>query len=746
MRRKFLSLTTLLLALTLLQVSTPFSFATFMPGYYNSTVASVSMDPIPVDTLTMLTFNSTYDSQVYALLVSNPTQFSFNMSLYVDSAPPGPFTSVYFNVNLRGSGTEYIPHLNQQLFEVNQFWSDNWWWLTLGYSDTSYTEFLTIQSGWLILEFDFDWDDPTDQLSVNFTLSQLYDLDTAQSFMWDQDILTSWQDDMEWEACTFMLPEANLYNVSLYGEMDYTTTGSWGGNLNFQPFMDVDFLDRTYGSLLPIDTYNPSFAIPAGAGSGNANWTYWELYKLAPDDYYLFGQIGTFEYLNSSSVSLQMNIEPLGMSMLEINQTINLSFDSTPTGSLAYVGIHAPQMYTYELYFDNHIGANWSVDCVDVDTGWLPPTYAYYEDASSYTIFENRLENSFVFSIPMMDPTPTSSILGNEYLEAYVFGGTNVAYINGSATGATFAPGGYQNTFDTFYIQIIASPFGGTPTSEFNITFNFEAYNVANLLPSGATFAINQTIGPFYQAFALPVISGFEYDLTVWASDYNNSGVVGIFLAPVSQFYLDWQWMGWVPLYQTTPPGLIPMQVTNVNETAGLKFIAVRTTTLFFGLMGVSMSGPPPSDTTEVTANITESAPPFYALGTVVTETIQDTDLTVYSVSIVAGTSYRLSLSLNVGGSYALCSVFDGFGYTPFDASLFTLYLETSSSYLNSSITYQALTSGPVTIFLIGRGTVSFSLTPIGEAPGSFVLGLMIGLIFMIVGVIIVYVVMRRRF
>jgi hypothetical protein len=158
------------------------------------------------------------------------------------------------------------------------------------------------------------------------------------------------------------------------------------------------------------------------------------------------------------------------------------------------------------------------------------------------------------------------------------------------------------------------------------------------------------------------------------------------------------------------------------------------------------MSGPPPSDTTEVTFNVTVSLPTPYALGSVVTESLDDMDWAIYSTTVTAGTSYRLSLSLDASGNYVLGSVFDGLGYTPFDAMMYTLWSEVYTDYLNSSITYQALTSGPVTIILIGDGDVSFSLVAVGEAPGSFVLGLIIGLIFMIAGVIIVYVVMRRRY
>ena len=132
MRRTTLTLTVLVMALSLLQISTPFGFATLLPGYSNPAVTAAPVEPMPLDTLTMLTFNSTYSSQTYNLIVSDPTQFSFNMSFIVDSAPPGPFTSVYFYVYLRASESYYYPHLNQNLDRMNTFWDDYWWWMTTG--------------------------------------------------------------------------------------------------------------------------------------------------------------------------------------------------------------------------------------------------------------------------------------------------------------------------------------------------------------------------------------------------------------------------------------------------------------------------------------------------------------------------------------------------------------------------------------------------------------------------------------
>ncbi|MFX1582407.1 MAG: hypothetical protein ACFFCJ_09310, partial [Promethearchaeota archaeon] len=554
MRRTTMSLAVLLLVFSLLQISTPYGLALLMPGNHAPVVAATSTDPMPVDTLTMLNLDSTNDSQTYDLIVSEPAQYSFNMSYIVDSAPPGPFTSVYFNVYLRGSYTQYVPHLNQDIDGMDTFYDDNWFWLTTGSSSTSYTEFLVVQPGRLVLEFDFDWEDLTDQISVNFTLSKLYDLSSATAYDWDQPIETTWTSDNSWAASTFNIPEERLYNVSYYSEMTYTTTTSWGGDPFFEPFTGLSLIDGTFGEYFVWEHLNPSFSIPGGAGSGTANWTDNELYSFLPDDYYLIGEVGIFEYLNSSEITFEMNISPIDMPILDANQSTDLSLVGPPTSSIAFVGIRAPQMYTYNLYFDNHVGANWSLECRDVFAGLLPPYYDYYEDASSYTLLDVRLENSFAMALPALASSPAISILGNQYIEMHQFAGSSVTYLNGSVTLASLPSGVYQSISDVFYIMVIASSVG-TPTPEFNVTLNFEAYDIPVFTSGTDTFSVNQTIGPFYKAYALPVTSGFEYDLKALASDYNSSGVASIFVAPVPQFYLDWQWTGYYTLYQTTPPG-----------------------------------------------------------------------------------------------------------------------------------------------------------------------------------------------
>ena len=191
MRRTTLSLTVFFLAFTLLQISTPYGFATLMPGYYAPVTSAAIVEPISPDTLTRLTLNSTQLSKTYSLTISNPAQMSFNNSLIVDSGSAAPFSGPSFDIYLRGSYTQYFPHLNQHIDGMESFWSDNWWWMTTGQTDTSYTEFLTIQPGRLIIDFQISIDDPTDQVSVNFTLSQLYDFSSASTYTWDQPIVTT---------------------------------------------------------------------------------------------------------------------------------------------------------------------------------------------------------------------------------------------------------------------------------------------------------------------------------------------------------------------------------------------------------------------------------------------------------------------------------------------------------------------------------------------------------------------------
>ncbi|MDO8055876.1 MAG: hypothetical protein Q6361_03365, partial [Candidatus Hermodarchaeota archaeon] len=553
--------------------------------------------------------------------------------------------------------------------------------------------------------------------------------------------------DDSWKGTRFVLPENNLYNLSVFGELDYATTGGWAGNPTFQPFSKLSLLTRTYGEYNPVDSYNPGFNIPSGAGTGTANWTSWQLFPLITDTYYLFGYIDDYEFLNGSQVTIQLELTPVVDETIASDESVTLHFDSSSGVNIAYLGLTASLGFKYNIYYDSHVGANWTVQTFDPFGGWLPVFYSYYEDPTSYTIVEDRFERAFSLIQPGMmgPPTPSPGVLGDEYIEVYNLAGSDVTYVNDSAVAFSMHSG-LMSLFNTYFVRVEAIP-GGTPTATFDITLHLEASNMPTIVPAvPEVFAVNHTIGPIYKIFQLPVISGHIYEISAWSSDYTAYGGVGLFNAPTPAGYEDWQWNGFfVNLYQNLPVSSSPYEASATNETATMRFVAVRSTTLYIGAIGNDMSGPP-GDTIEVTVNVTVTAPIPYALGTVATATMSDMDFKTYSFSIMVGASYQMSLSLDATGNYGLLSVFNGFGHVPFQTSPYDLWGEVSSSYLNMTRTYSAIVSGVVTFVLFAQGTVHFAFNAVAEAPGSFALGLIIGLIFMIMAIIIVYVVMRRRY
>ncbi|MFX0169565.1 MAG: hypothetical protein ACFE89_09470 [Candidatus Hodarchaeota archaeon] len=746
MRQITFTLTCLLFALMLVQVSTPFIYSYAMSSETPPAVAQTPLaNPVNLNTLTMLTLDYDSDNRQYSLIVSSPGQYSFNMSFIVDSA--GPWPHVDLNVYLRENMVQYIPHLHGDLDGMNGFRSWSWLFRNTGYSDSEYYEFVAIQPGRIIIDFQMNARTSTDQISVNFTLSQLYTFASVPSVDWDQPPTLDFTSDNSWMGTRFVLPQNNMYNLSMFAELDYATTAGWGGNPVFQPFNKLTLLTATYGERNTIDTYNPVFSIPIGAGSGSVNWTSWDLFSLTTDTYYLFGYIDDFEFLNGSQVTIQLDITPVAGSTIAPDESVRLRFDNTPGGNSAYVGLTAPIGSDYDIFFDSHAGANWTVQAFDPWGGWVPIMYTYYEDPTSYTISEDRFEQAFSFIQPgmMISPTPTSGVLGDAYIELYNLGGSDITYINDSAQAFSMHPG-LLSPFDTYFIRIDAST-AGTPTTTFNITLHLQASTIPTIVPAvPEVFAVNQTIGPLYQRFQLPIISGYIYEISAWASEYTASGGVSLFTLPGPAGYADWQWGNYfIPLYHHTPTSSSPYDVSAINETATMRFVAVRSTNLYFGALGDDMSGPP-SDTTEVTVEVTITAPLPYTLGTVETATISDMDFKTYSFSIMAGASYQVSLSLDSAGNYGLLSVFNSFGHVPFHVTLSDLWCEVSSGYLNMTRTLSALVSGVVTIVLVAQGTVHFAFNAVGEAPGSFALGLIIGLIFMIMAIIIVYIVMRRRY
>lgn len=750
MRRNTLSLTIFVLALFMLQPTIPLTLASATPRYQTIIQPSLApMNTISVDTTSFFTLNETHEQQVYNIPINQPGQYGFDMSFIMDSGITGSMRN--FRLELRESASQYIPHLNNFLHSSNIIDSGFWVWATANYTANMIVEFVAVNPGFLVVDLDFNSATADDRLNGNFTVNQLFDLDSAVMHPWDQSQTISWTADNSWNSSMFTIVEHGCYNITLYSELPYDTTTSWVGDLNFEPFAKLELFDITHGEEPGLFySFTPTMNVPAGSGTGTANWTQFLLLKLAPDDYYLLGNTFDFLFLNGSYVDVNINIQRVTMPTLLMNESITLRFDSSLLLNKAYVAITAPQGFEYSMYYDNPIGANWSVQTYDVDTSWIPVTYFHYEDASGSNIVEDRFENCFTWAgSAFIAMAPGPSLTGDSWMEYYAFDGTDVIYNNGTAVAAAMVGAGLESFNDTFLMVIEAFPWGGTPTSIYNITLNFIGELLPTFAESGNVIPVNTTIGPMYQIFTLPVASGWEYEITGWASAYTSAGGVSLFVAPGPEFYLDWQWFGSYGLYEplvfTDPISVMPLMTSNVNDSATIRFVPVRSGIQYIIVFGADMMGPP-GDSTEVSVNVTVTPPTPYTLGAVMPHSFTEWTFEIYSVSVMAGTSYRLSLSLNITGDQAYWSAFNEMGYTPFAITASDLWGMVTMDTLDLTRTYTSLVSGVITIVVYGLGPVEFSLVPVGEAPGSFILGLVIGLIFMAAGIIIVYVVMRRRY
>ncbi|MFX0079316.1 MAG: hypothetical protein ACFE8O_08760 [Candidatus Hermodarchaeota archaeon] len=750
MRRNTLSLTIFVLALMLLQPTIPFTLASATPKIQASLQPSLTpMNTVPVDTTAFFTLNETHEQQVYSIPITLPGQYGFDMSFVMDNGTAGPWRNL--DLELRESASQYVPHLNNYLQTSYSLDTGFWSWNTANYTGNIISEFVTVNPGFLVVTLDFQSATVDDRINGNFTVNHLFDFSSSVMHPWDQSQTISWTANDSWNSSVFTIVEHGYYNITLYSELPYDTTAGWGGDPFFQPFDKLQLFDITHGEEPGLFySFTPQMDVPAGPGTGTANWTQFRSLKLAPDDYYLLGNTFDFLFLNGSYIDVNIDIQRVTMPTFLMNESITLSFDSSLPVNQAYVAITALQGFEYSMYYDNPVGANWSVQTYDVDTSWIPVTYFHYEDASGSNIVEDRFENCFTWAgsaFIVMAPDP--SLTGDSWMESYSFSGSDVIYNNGTAVAASMGVSGLEGFTDTFFMIIEATPWSGTPTAIYNITLNFIGELLPTLAESGNVIPVNTTIGPMYQIFALPVTSGWEYEITGWSSAYTSAGGVSLFVAPGPDFYLDWQWFGSYGLYEplvfTDPISFMPLMTANVNDSATIRFVPVRSGIQYVIVFGADMIGPP-GDSTEVSVNTTVTPPTPYTLGAVMSHSFTEWAYEIYSVSIMAGASYRLSLSLDLTGDQAYWSAFNAMGFFPFAITASDLWGMVSMSTLDLTRTYTALVSGAISIVVYGLGPIEFSLVPVGEAPGSFILGLVIGLIFMVAGVIIVYVVMRRRY
>ncbi|MFX1510200.1 MAG: hypothetical protein ACFFBR_07860 [Promethearchaeota archaeon] len=679
---------------------------------------------VPLDTQITVVLNNTHDNLLFNVPISDPGIYIYTMIMYVDRADPGMGVDLY--LQLYESVNEYVPQIDTYLPKDREFISHPWWTYFAGMSSPYWQDFMVAQPGAVVIEFDFTWYTPWDQVSVNFTVSQEYSFADATSAPLGQDTSIRWTEEDAWNVTTFTVPSNALYNISLSGSVPYSTTAGWPGDPSFSMFNVMALFDLIYGSRLSYSEWFPTVNIPVGPAVGAATWTAMQTVPLPAGDYYLVARSMPFLFLNGTYLDLTLHVESVSTLALGADESLSLYFDAADPVNDAYVAVTVPANSMVDFYLNNPEGGNWTVATYDAWHGMsLPPTYDYYEDPSTNLTLETRYNYGVALKQPVTMINPGSGLLGEQYLEPFVFVGTEVAYIDDVPQLATFpAFGGPTCFWNTFYIIVEATPgFVGPPSATFNISLNLDTSPLPQLTTTSVIVPINQTIAPFYHGFLLTVESGVTYEISATPS-YTSNGVVMLQgLSAQGEFYKDWGIGSYWPLFKAVGMGgmMAPgvLATYGVNDTISVRFTAVRNTTMLFVVLGTQpMLGP--SDTTELNVQMTITQPTVYTIGSeyTVTTTSTEYDFTAYNVPVIAGYRYQIRLSIDHGSIFATGICFDDAGHTPFSTTVYDQWISVSHTALMSSTRiYTATQTGTVTFALIHQGNTRFSITLIDDTP-----------------------------
>lgn len=742
MPRKTFVFSLVFIGLLLLQVTAPIGAANSLLTELGEPAGSAAESPplpyVPVGALTSFKLNYSFPYLSFGVSITQPGAYSVNASFKVESAQ---LLGLDYGIDVRIPSHMWIPQLGDYADFMLESLDDAYWYDRIAGSTSSYyEEFVAVYPDALVLYFEILSPTSIDLLSVNFTVSQIYSFASAPVIPLGANGTLQWTEDDTWRAARFTLPSNGLYNFTAYAGLDWTTTAGWPGGTVY-PFDRARLIDLLHGEMSTYDSWNPAFSVPPGPGAGSALQTYgWYLDCFAAGDYYLVGTAAAFEYLNGTALNFTLNIRQVPTLSLAPNSAVQLSFSTTANIYDAYVAVSAPQGYYHDLYFETPAGANWSVFAWDAVQGW--PTGPYLQhtrDATQISTYDERLERSWSTVPFTMMGLPTQYLIGNPYTEEWRFQGTYKMYNNGSLWAA-LPPGGAlpppTSRFNTYFLRVMATPSGGPHTNTFNVSLALDATAFLTLTTSGLTVSFNTTSGVFYHILQIPETSGRIYAVSANATKYTFSGEIAVEDMFGPAYYADWQWLPFflLPLGKANPSGWNYGTSYNVSGPVTLHYAAVRDGPSYLMIHGpgMPMVG---GDMTEAKVSLTVTPPTTYTLGDDVTLSLHNQDFRTYSLPLIAGYRYSVSLSMDWDGLMALGYFFNDLGYTPFTVEgimplLIAVMTEPVMMGIPFGVHYHSVftarETGTMTFAVVGDGAVHFSVDVIDGIPPTVRLDLLI--------------------
>jgi hypothetical protein len=715
----------------------------------------VSAIQAPVGGVTPFSVNASDPYEILDIPILEPGVYRINLTCTVDSGlpAPGPDISVAYYQTAEG----WMPQMG--LYPMfDPIASTGWSNVPENDSRTYTTEQIAVNPGSFRIEFQIQGTSVDDQVSGTVAVSQELALSTLPLVpAFGVNTTLTFTQDNTWMGLRMSLPIHDLYNLTVFSEMDWSTTGGWGGSGGFMPFSTMEVMDQVHGDIGLYGSWLPSFFIPSGADTNST--TYGPIisrYTMEAGVYYLLGKSGVFEFLNGSFVDFTFNIAPVPTQILTPGIPLQLSFNTTPNVYDTYVAVTIPEGHYFKASFSNPIGHNWSVMGFDAWTGSTTgPYYETYEDPTLFYTDKHNLERGWVTGIGNFAPQP--GMLGDPYFEYWQADATYVVYVNGTKVLANPPSGGAMSYFNTFYFRAQAFPVG-TPSPTFELTVNVELTPFPGLTLAGLTFNFNSTFGPYYHFFQLPQASGTTYEVSALPTSYSTTGTVHIEDTPQSMEYEDWQWNPMfimAPIAVADPPyGMGAPASRNTNDSATLTYVAVKNGINYLWVLGPGYPGMP-GDMNETTVSLTVTLPMPYALGSPTAVSMIPGEFYTYTFNLEAGVTYYLELSMRSDGAEAYGTFFNGFGYSPFMlGSLFDFFIGVGPTFPFGPVfrtTFTARTSGPVTFVVSAETaptTVDFIITgiyPWFSLTMIAALGLT-AILMVVIGILVGYFLAKRRF
>ena len=644
--------------------------------------------------------------------ITDPGVYSFNMSAYCDYST----SSVSLQLMLYETSVCYVPQLDDYTYSNHYLNSYFWWTITTGWTGSHYFEFTAVRQGSLVIELQGIGIQQMDQISINFTVSQLLSLSSATQLALGSLHTYQWTQEDTWKAYQVTIPSPGLYNVTLENFLPYNTTGSWIPSF-VSPFDEIQLIDLQYGTLHPYISWQPFHFVPNG--ESNSTDTESQFLSIEAGDYYFLVKSEQFLYLNGTYTNLTLCVEPITPIPLNVNQPLQLNFSQAWEGF--YISLQISQGHLYNLYFDTPIGFNWTVESIDVlysPSTSIPPQFTYYQYPTFNQTTESKVRNATLFLYEDGDwgyQAPWWGLRGESYQQTYSVIGTYTSYSDGVPVFSSFVQGmeGHLST-SFFYVQ--AYPIASPSSSTFNITLHLEEVGpFTQLTTNGYVFSANFTEGPLCHFFEVPLLSGYIYEVSATATAYTSYGSVTMTGIPKHDSYKNWFVLSTPSLIKVLPPSYYPGATSAVNESAVFRIMSVRNDTAYFIVYPFHFFYP--SDTEEVAVNLTITPPTPYTLGSDISVTLHDYDFAGFTVPVVAGYSYRLTLSADATAEiYA--TFFDDLGHTPFDVTEINLWaMAVAQSDMNFTATATSLRTSTVTLVIVGSGTVRFTFDVLDSVP-----------------------------